>query len=87
MFCYSRDRAVPLSWLWTKFNHTTQSPLYAVWGAALATILIGLPMLGSQVRGACGRGGGASQVTGKRQSGNTQLFSTCWAAKMMNLLA
>ena len=51
MFCYSRDRAVPLSWLWTKFNHTTQSPLYAVWGAALATILIGLPMLGSQVRG------------------------------------
>ncbi|GAX76550.1 hypothetical protein CEUSTIGMA_g3996.t1 [Chlamydomonas eustigma] len=49
MFCYARDGAVPLSHMWTVYNETTQSPLYAVWVTGLLAALIGLPMLGSTV--------------------------------------
>jgi amino acid transporter len=47
LFCYSRDRAVPLSWLWVKVDPWTKTPLAAVWGVALAAFCLGLPMLGS----------------------------------------
>lgn len=47
LFCYSRDRAVPLSWLWQKVDPITQSPIFAIWGVALGAFLLGLPMLGS----------------------------------------
>lgn len=47
LFCYSRDRAVPLSRLWVKVDPWTQSPTVAVWGVAIAAFCLGLPMLGS----------------------------------------
>ncbi|KAF8069535.1 BAT1 [Scenedesmus sp. PABB004] len=47
LFCYSRDRAVPLSGLWQKVDKRTKSPLAAIWGVALGAFLLGLPMLGS----------------------------------------
>lgn len=47
LFCYSRDRAVPLSSLWLKVEPRTKSPIAAVWGVALAAFCLGLPMLGS----------------------------------------
>ncbi|GBF99453.1 amino-acid permease [Raphidocelis subcapitata] len=31
LFCYSRDRAVPLPWLWSRMNKRTRSPLCALW--------------------------------------------------------
>ncbi|GIL66299.1 hypothetical protein Vafri_19898 [Volvox africanus] len=48
LFAYARDRAVPLSWLWIKYNKTVKGPLIAVWGTAFAAFLLGLPMLGSE---------------------------------------
>ncbi|KAG2436300.1 hypothetical protein HXX76_006611 [Chlamydomonas incerta] len=48
LFAYSRDKAVPLSWLWIKYNKTVKGPLIAVWGTAFAAWLLGLPMLGSE---------------------------------------
>ncbi|GLC56117.1 hypothetical protein PLESTB_001066200 [Pleodorina starrii] len=48
LFAYSRDRAVPLAWLWIKYNKTVKGPLIAVWGTAFAAFLLGLPMLGSE---------------------------------------
>jgi amino acid transporter len=47
LFCYSRDRAVPFSSLWLKVEPRTKSPIFAVWGVALAAFCLGLPMLGS----------------------------------------
>jgi amino acid transporter len=47
LFCYSRDRAVPFSNLWLKVEPRTKSPIFAVWGVALAAFCLGLPMLGS----------------------------------------
>lgn len=47
LFCYARDRAVPLSWLWVKVDARTKTPLCAIWGVVLATFCLGLPMLGS----------------------------------------
>lgn len=34
LFCYSRDRAVPLPWLWSKIHKPTRSPLAALWVSA-----------------------------------------------------
>ncbi|EFJ50420.1 amino acid carrier 3 [Volvox carteri f. nagariensis] len=48
LFAYSRDRAVPLAWLWIKYNKTVKGPLIAVWGTVFAAFLLGLPMLGSE---------------------------------------
>ncbi|KXZ54383.1 hypothetical protein GPECTOR_5g461 [Gonium pectorale] len=48
LFAYARDRAVPLSWLWIKYNKTVKGPLVAVWGTTTAAFLLGLPMLGSE---------------------------------------
>ncbi|KAG2482254.1 hypothetical protein HYH03_018798 [Edaphochlamys debaryana] len=48
LFAYSRDKAVPLPWLWIKFNKTLKAPLIAVWGTVLFAFLLGLPMLGSE---------------------------------------
>jgi len=38
MFCYSRDRAVPLSGLWQKVGKKSKLPLNALWvgGCALS---------------------------------------------------
>lgn len=48
LFAYSRDKAVPLPWLWIKYCKTTESPLVAVYGIAFMAWLIALPMLGNE---------------------------------------
>ena len=48
LFCYSRDRAVPLSWLWQRVDARTQTPIIAVWAVAIAATLLGLPRLGDE---------------------------------------
>ena len=57
MFCYARDNAIPLSSWWTKMNDRTQSPLNAVHCVSFLTLLLGLPMLGNEVRGEISTGG------------------------------
>ena len=45
LFCYSRDKAVPLSFLWIKVNPHTKTPVAAVWGVTGMSLLLGLLML------------------------------------------
>eukprot|EP00775_Hariotina_reticulata_P000773 gene773-1085_t len=47
LFCYARDRAVPLSSWWIKVDKGTKAPIAAVWGVATGAFCLGLPMLGS----------------------------------------
>ena len=48
MFCYSRDRAVPLSRLWQKVDARTKLPMNALWAVCTMALLLGLPILGSE---------------------------------------
>jgi len=49
VFAYSRDRLIPMSWVWTKINPLTQTPLYAVWISVFWCIAINLIALGSYI--------------------------------------
>lgn len=43
-FCYSRDRAVPLSWLWIKIA-PNKVPVFAVWGSVTFAFIIAIPSI------------------------------------------
>ena len=45
LFCYSRDKAVPLSFIWVRVSSITESPVFAVWGITGLSCLLGLLML------------------------------------------
>ncbi|KAK5257309.1 polyamine transporter tpo5, partial [Exophiala xenobiotica] len=49
VFAFSRDRLIPLSWVWTKINPITKTPLYAVWISVFWCIAINLIALGSYI--------------------------------------
>ncbi|KIW16053.1 hypothetical protein PV08_06104 [Exophiala spinifera] len=49
VFAYSRDKLIPMSWVWTKINPLTQTPLYAVWISVFWCIAINLIALGSYI--------------------------------------
>ncbi|KAJ9641647.1 polyamine transporter tpo5 [Knufia peltigerae] len=49
VFAFSRDKLIPLSWVWTKINPITQTPLYAVWISIFCCIAINLIALGSYI--------------------------------------
>jgi amino acid transporter len=46
VFAFSRDNLIPLSWVWTKVNRYTGTPLYAVWVSVAFCIAINLIGLG-----------------------------------------
>lgn len=46
VFAFSRDNLIPLSWLWTKVNRFTGTPIYAVWISVAFCIAINLIGLG-----------------------------------------
>ena len=45
LFAYSRDRAVPLSWLWFRVEPRTGLPVTSVWGTVIIAIILGLGIL------------------------------------------
>jgi amino acid transporter len=47
VFAFSRDQLIPLSWVWTKIDPHTGTPLYAVWISVVLCIVINLIGLGS----------------------------------------
>lgn len=47
VFAFSRDRLLPFSWVWTKINSVTHTPLTSVWFCVLFCIAINLIGLGS----------------------------------------
>jgi amino acid permease (GABA permease) len=47
IYAFSRDGALPGSWLWHKVNPRTRTPTNAIWLAAVFAFLLGLPYLGN----------------------------------------
>lgn len=47
LFCYSRDKAVPLPHLWVIVDKRTRTPQPALWCVCTLALCLGLPMLGS----------------------------------------
>jgi amino acid transporter len=47
VFAFSRDRLLPASWIWTRIDRFTGTPLYAVWISVFFCIAINLIGLGS----------------------------------------
>jgi amino acid permease (GABA permease) len=45
IYAFSRDGALPFSSFWHRVNHRTRTPTNAIWLAAIAALILGLPYL------------------------------------------